>query len=356
MEKLENTFEYRKLAAETKVYELILDLRIYRGMLSSSSKTIDREAYLMLIASRSNLLSRINACVEFAKERLIDLSEPASSTFVALTLSTSYKNESIKIQDVLSHQEELRSCCPNILPLGVELIEFMDICRNLLPKEYLYFLEGCIQNVLSSTPYHRASITTNYMLSCPNSQFFTAYFINNPSCLPTESSFIFNSLLKKAKEGTAIPEEHFSKMMNFKNIIPSYEIIESLVKPSSGQTRVSRQHCLRLLHRLGLSPQIESLISYFEEELPNLQATGSLESGGATIIENISILYPENDQNWMQEFIKTVLSLENGKRYLKAITSLLSDKSHAQFLSVCNALGIDDLPKRHVLKPKKEAK
>lgn len=356
MEKLENTFEYRKLIAETKVYELILDLRIYRELLSSSTKTINREAYIALVASRSNLLSRINACIEYAKERLIDLSEPTSSGFVALSLVTSYKNESIKIQDVLSHQEELRSCCPNVMPLGVELIEFIKACRTLLPKEYLYFLEGCIQNVLNSTPYHRDSITTNYMLSCPNPQFFTAYFIDNPSCLPTESSFIFDSLLKKAREGISIPEEHFSKMMNFKNIIPSYEIIESLVKPSSGQTRVSNQNSLRLLRRFGLVPQIESLIWFLEEEIHNLQAKNSLESGGTALIENMSILYPENEQNWMEEFIKTVLSLEDGKRYLKAITSLLSDKSYSQFLSVCNSLGIDDLPKRHVLKPKKEAK
>lgn len=348
MIKLEETKEYQKLQAETRLYRLIYDLRVYSELLNGKPSNLDKNGLLTFIMS-SDLLKRIYDMIECIRTNLIDVNTIQSSSLTGLALSLSSKKSPIEIGEIINEQERLMRCCPNMAPLPIELIEFVSATQNQLAQEYQIALRRKIQELLRIIPFKEDSQLTAYMTICPYVDYFSAYFLENFSVYEEAFPILLNTLLKNAPYSETIPARQLELLVG--KAQPSEETIKCLLKPYVQVSKRKARITLKMLNEL-YSPIDFDIETYIKKRIVESYENGTGDIEWPNLFESL-IAFTNPSHEWAKTFIESLFNLPNGQRHLKAVYSLLSAESKEIFAAEYSGISPEEASKPFVNTPKK---
>ncbi len=332
--------DYKDLMNTTEIYRLILDMRVYREIFSSSSSLIDKTNYIALITHFSNLFARLEQIISNSKKDCTLLSEIPKDTFYsALSLTMHYKNENAKIKSILDEQRQLAASCPNTRPFIIELCEFISACLGILPDEYIDSLMNSACQILHMAPVLCDSELTEYMLFCSIPRFFDAYFLKDSDVVPFD--YVLNRLLKKAPTSEVNLQSNITLIAKYTSLQPSIESLSYLLKPFSGPARTKARTTLETIHACTLPLPLDLLNKFMGEKISEYIAAGE-DSALANLFEGLLILCPPDENDWIATFITTLRSYPNGHRHLKVLASLLGEESRVAFDAALHSISDTD--------------
>lgn len=299
------------------VSNLTLDLSTRKIILNSISSLSCRKDYVEASMTESQLDSKLDYIIE-KLDGSFDIEESDSVL----------ENSAIKTSKIYDEYSVLLT----------ELMNFIDEARDILPDDLKSSLEKKVDILLSKIPYVKDSHLSNHMLNCQNYSWFLKYFFRE-SIPKEEIEYLFKMFMASLPKFSFSPLAYLSRFA-IEDVVIDKEIMSIIFRPLKSREKVIVYPVFEEIRKLSI-PFAPSLDEYIEEDILEFSRCEEHDMRWHSYLEKLLIL---QNPTWIERYIRTLLSLPNGIRHLKAVTSLLRPTQYETFLSFYNSIYSQEKP------------
>lgn len=189
----------KKLELRRDVVKFILDIRMYREIMTSDNKEkyVNKYKYFDYMRKYNNFFERVDSFIEGAKEGLInlnalsacsdDLFREAHSCF-----NDGTEDEKVALGKIIDEIEYLSLCCPNITTLCTELMKFHNDYNlpSFLSIQDKVLFSNKIAELLSLTSYKDNSSEKSYLMEhFYQDKWYATYFFKDDAKANNQANF-----------------------------------------------------------------------------------------------------------------------------------------------------------------------